>query len=351
MTPRSNSKLRITGDDLVEIDRNLASKLGLDEVSQNPVQAKLEGSLFNGRIEIHNPCSGLYLFALEVRLERDIELLVDMERPVTVVSLVLGGSCTQRIQRSNKGESSVEFKSGKNVLCTFHAEKSRFELTGGHAHRIVDLHIDADEIGGLTGAKETALAEPLRSILLQARGSRLNVESPLPYGLEVIARQILQCTFQGVSRQLFMAGKAFEILALQLDAFSQVRSPKGGLSALESKRLEVARSILEKEFEDPPSLLQLSRKVGLNDFKLKRGFREAYNTTVFGYVRRLRMERARALLETGDFNVTEAAVTTGYSCLGHFTEAFKKHFGFLPSDVLRKSSTGQHSDDQTGFEG
>jgi AraC-like DNA-binding protein len=75
--------------------------------------------------------------------------------------------------------------------------------------------------------------------------------------------------------------------------------------------------------------------VGLNDFKLKRGFRQVFDTTVFGYVRALRMEKARALLELGRLNVTQVASATGYSCFGHFSAAFKKRFGILPSDFKK----------------
>jgi len=279
---------------------------------------------------------GLHLYALDVHVERDVELLIDMERPAKVVSLVLAGSCRQRVQGLNGRETVVEFKSGNNVLCSFHTGRSRFELAGGEPHRLVDLYFDPAKIRSMFNPGETSPSEPALTRIFQKRGSRLNLETPLPFDLEVIARQILQCPFQGVSRQLFMESKALEILALELDTVSQATPPEMELGRLELKRLELARHILDQEFEDPPSLLELSRRVGLNDFKLKRGFRQAYSTTVFGYVRRLRMEKARALLESGDFNVTEAAVTTGYSCLSHFSAAFRKHFGFLPSDVLRK---------------
>jgi len=86
---------------------------------------------------------------------------------------------------------------------------------------------------------------------------------------------------------------------------------------------------------DPPSLLTLAHRVGLNDFKLKRGFREVYQTTVFGYVRMLRMEKALSLLEAGEMNVGEVASATGYSNFGHFSEAFRKRFGVSPRDFKK----------------
>jgi AraC-like DNA-binding protein len=99
------------------------------------------------------------------------------------------------------------------------------------------------------------------------------------------------------------------------------------------ERLLQARDILAEEFQEPPSLIQLAHRVGMNDFKLKKGFRKAFGTTAYEYVRGVRMDKARALLESGDLSVGETAVTVGYTCFGHFSAAFKKRFGILPRDV------------------
>jgi AraC family transcriptional regulator, transcriptional activator of the genes for pyochelin and ferripyochelin receptors len=136
-----------------------------------------------------------------------------------------------------------------------------------------------------------------------------------------------------------MQGKALEIMAHQLDALSESAAAPGAseVTTDDVQRLFHARRILDEVFADPPSLMELSRRIGMNDFKLKRGFRQVFGTTVFGYVRRLRMDKARAMLESGSFSVTEAALTTGYNCLGYFSAAFKRQFGILPRECkIRK---------------
>jgi AraC family transcriptional regulator, transcriptional activator of the genes for pyochelin and ferripyochelin receptors len=91
--------------------------------------------------------------------------------------------------------------------------------------------------------------------------------------------------------------------------------------------------------DEPPSLLTLARQVGLNDFKLKRGFRQVFGTTVFGYLHEHRMERARQLLEERRLNVTAVACTVGYANPSHFAGAFKRKFGVNPSAYLRGAPT------------
>ena len=54
------------------------------------------------------------------------------------------------------------------------------------------------------------------------------------------------------------------------------------------------------------------------------------------YIRKKRLMRCAQLLKSGDYNVTEAAIMTGFNDLGHFREIFKKEFGVPPSEYLRK---------------
>jgi AraC-like DNA-binding protein len=81
----------------------------------------------------------------------------------------------------------------------------------------------------------------------------------------------------------------------------------------------------------PPSLPELARHVGLNEFKLKTGFRTLFGTSVFAYLRAQRMELARRLLVQRGQSVTEVALRVGYANPSKFALAFRKHFGFPPS--------------------
>ncbi|GAB4341955.1 MAG: hypothetical protein OHK0047_33800 [Leptolyngbyaceae cyanobacterium] len=97
------------------------------------------------------------------------------------------------------------------------------------------------------------------------------------------------------------------------------------------ERLYQAQAILRQDLENPPSLLELAKQVGLNDYKLKSGFRQIFGTTVFGYLHQQRMQRAYELLTSSDLKVTEVASQVGYTSLSAFSTAFKKSFGISPS--------------------
>ena len=92
---------------------------------------------------------------------------------------------------------------------------------------------------------------------------------------------------------------------------------------------------MQRSFAEPPSLLALARQVGLNDCKLKQGFRHLFGTTVFGYVHRCRMEAAKALLGDRDLNIAIVANRVGYASPSRFCHAFKRYTGLTPSDYRR----------------
>ncbi|MEH1835867.1 MAG: helix-turn-helix transcriptional regulator [Nostoc sp.] len=86
----------------------------------------------------------------------------------------------------------------------------------------------------------------------------------------------------------------------------------------------------------PPSLLNLAEEIGLNDFKLKRGFREVFGTTVLGYVQSLRLEQAQQLLRGTNLTVAEIASQVGYESITHFRHLFKRQFGITPREYRQQ---------------
>jgi len=104
------------------------------------------------------------------------------------------------------------------------------------------------------------------------------------------------------------------------------------------ERTRHAEELVRRNLENPPRLLELAGIVGLPHPKLNFCFRELYGTTVFGYLREMRLNKAKSLLDEGKMNVTEAAYTVGYSSLSHFAGSFKNHFGTAPGNYLREVS-------------
>lgn len=155
----------------------------------------------------------------------------------------------------------------------------------------------------------------------------------------LILREMIDCPYSHSMRKLFMESKAMELAAIYLQAFlyeRELKSTATGLSKSDMEKIRLAKEKLLERMDAPPSLLELSRMVGLNDYKLKIGFKEQFGNTVFGYLREKRMERARHLLQEGTASVSQAASLVGYANFSHFAEAFRKQYGINPSQLLRQ---------------
>jgi AraC-like DNA-binding protein len=91
--------------------------------------------------------------------------------------------------------------------------------------------------------------------------------------------------------------------------------------------------ILQEEYAEHHTIASLSRRVGINECYLKSAFRTLTGHTIADYLRRVRMEKARAMIESHGKSVTEAATFVGYSNPSHFAAGFRKVHGILPSNL------------------
>ena len=76
--------------------------------------------------------------------------------------------------------------------------------------------------------------------------------------------------------------------------------------------------------------MELAHEVGLNDYKLKQGFRHLFGKTVFGYLRDYRMEQAQHLLQQSNLTITQVAAQVGYRNPEAFSTAFRRTFAISP---------------------
>jgi AraC family transcriptional regulator, transcriptional activator of the genes for pyochelin and ferripyochelin receptors len=162
------------------------------------------------------------------------------------------------------------------------------------------------------------------------------INQPITTRMMMVLEEIRRCQFTGGVKKLYLQSKVLELLALQCDQYERVehvRTTTVQVSPSDKEKLYYARDLLLKNMQDPPSLAGLSRAAGLNEFKLKNGFRQLFDNTVFGYLNDHRMEYARKMIISQASSMTEIAAQLGFSSVQHFSVAFKKKFGVSPSKI------------------
>lgn len=159
----------------------------------------------------------------------------------------------------------------------------------------------------------------------------------LPHAMPITPEQrgiisdMQQCIYTGHLRELFYESRILDLYLLQAEQAEQLITRKyTPLKPGDTEKLYAARQFVQDQLLTPLTLEAIARHAGLNDFKLKKGFKQLFGTSVFSYLNALRMNYALRMLRYTGCTVAEVAHTIGYGEPHNFTKAFKKYFGYLP---------------------
>jgi AraC-like DNA-binding protein len=133
-------------------------------------------------------------------------------------------------------------------------------------------------------------------------------------------------------KTLYLRAKVYELMALYFNRSEEYDMDQCPFLADEEnvKRIRMAKEIIISRMAEPPTLYELAEEIGLSLKKLKEGFKQVYGDSVYGFLFDYKMEYARKILETNQYNVNEVGLKVGYSTASHFIAAFKKKFGTTP---------------------
>ena len=134
---------------------------------------------------------------------------------------------------------------------------------------------------------------------------------------------------------MFLEAKVIELLLLQMEQFSEEPVHSITLKKKDIEKIYAVREFILKNFDASCSLIDLAHQAGTNDFILKKGFRELFGTTFFAFWNDAKMEQAKQMLTGQDMSIGEVAHISGYKNPRHFSAAFKRKFGVLPSRIGR----------------
>ena len=202
----------------------------------------------------------------------------------------------------------------------------------------LSLHFDHEVMHRLLGEDISGWSVVNRARAAAANG-HFGVAVETTPAMHLAIYQALRCPSDSPHRRLFMESKVLELITLYVQGLALLgnRSPAAWATHIPPKdrdRLYAARDILLKDLSDPPTIAALARRVGLNECKLKQMFKGGFQTTIYGFVQKERMRRAKTLLEEG-MTVSQTASALGYVNFSHFAAAFQKHYGVLPSALKR----------------
>ncbi|KTC40148.1 AraC family transcriptional regulator [Pseudomonas sp. ABAC61] len=222
--------------------------------------------------------------------------------------------------------STLVFEAGHTTVTSFQASQGERRYEATHpvsqlrllvGERLLDRYLGPDRTWQLLG--QGSLRQLARQPTCLASASHANA--------------LLRPACGEHSGKLERHVHALSLLSLQLQALAPEPAATGRLSNADIQRLQRVRDIMFEQMHQPLTVAYLCAAVGLNEFKLKQGLREHYNTTPQRMLLEIRMGHAHRLLESG-CQVAQAAYRVGYRFPGNFSAAFTRFYGKSPKSVF-----------------
>ena len=153
--------------------------------------------------------------------------------------------------------------------------------------------------------------------------------------MNTVIDQIKNCHLMGNMATIYYEAKIQELLCLQVNRRTQHSNNYQGKYKHYIDQVVEARNILEKQFQNPPTISQLAIMVGMSTTVLKESFKKIIGNTIYGHLFEFRMDVAKKLIVNSNYTMSEIAEKSGYEHACHFTTAFKRKYGIVPSEFRK----------------
>ncbi len=149
--------------------------------------------------------------------------------------------------------------------------------------------------------------------------------------METIIDAVFNMKYHGKTKMMFFRSQMTALISHFFGELASLQTEK--INTTERDKLYKAKDILLENLDNPPSLNELSKQIGLNSYSLKKNFKELFGVPVFKYLQNERLTTAHELIKSHESTVQEAAWHVGYDSLSSFSNAFEKKFGYRPSQI------------------
>ncbi|MDU4962536.1 MAG: AraC family transcriptional regulator [Sporomusaceae bacterium] len=261
-------------------------------------------------------------FSVSLRLTNE-EILPDMLE----ISCCLRG--TLRVGLDSPAES-YSLQPGQ-VMFYYHKNSLPAYAVDAYGYGGFSLHVHHDYLARWLAPDCAAqLDETWRLRVARLFGRQRLLVAAAPLDLLQLADGIQAGPGEGISGYLAFQAKVLDVLGSSLRLLDRPQTPP--LPPQDWQLANQARQYLQENLCQPPAIAELARILHTNSCKLKKSFKQAYQTTLYGYVKRLRLEKSRELLKDPALSIAAVASEIGYANPSKYAVAFKLYTGMTPRE-------------------
>ena len=157
----------------------------------------------------------------------------------------------------------------------------------------------------------------------------------IDYRMHEILNDLKTANLLGNAATMFIEAKTLELFAL-LSSHEDNRINHDVTHGLRDKMFE-AKYIIEKQYNNPPTINELAKHLGICNTTMKECFKKVFNNTIYSHLLNYRMKKAEELLKNNpELNMFEIAQMLGYEHQANFSVAFKRKYSISPLEFRNK---------------
>lgn len=300
--------------------------------------ARLQLNNENGKGFIYTyellPGLSVRTYNIELKNEIKFEMSGSVNNPLYLL-YCLSGHYFHKFRNEDDAEERIS--RGQNVIISATEENPNIVILPNR----VELKISVIILRQENLNNSTILNRANLSKILDDVFAKMGDEIPYRYfggittNIEKYAKVLIENKRTDVVGKLLTEGAALNTLAAQLEQHDKKINEEADSSSLSKDELEriiVISDDISKNLHRTYTIQDMSRENGISSKKLQKGFCFLFGESVAVFIKNLKLERARELIQTTDLNISEVVHEIGIHSKSYFSKIFKEKFGMVPRD-------------------
>lgn len=231
--------------------------------------------------------------------------------------VILKGSCQQQIQDQ------LTWSIRQNQFCLLCANQPEIRCLYKPG-----MHISMDVFFG------DALMQEMHPLFPGLQPSLLLFPAWADTELLDITHSLLRSQYEKIQLRYFLNNRVRDLLLKLLAVVFKKQDTEIRIGEKELQAIHEAEQLITNNLTQHLHIPELARQVLLNQYSLKKYFKQVFGMGPYEYLTRKRLEKAKELLQQGR-SVKEVAGYFGYRP-SHFTTSFRRFHGYNPGTVNKQ---------------
>lgn len=167
--------------------------------------------------------------------------------------------------------------------------------------------------------------------------SHLRLDAEEQMEMEMLLKRISkECTKLKLGYQIITKTRLIEMFVFLSRCYKRENQPRSKLMDNDQKMMYFIEEFIEQRSEQPLTLEQMSEMCGLSIIAFSGKFKKLTGQTFIEYRNKIRIQKAKQLLEQTDYKILHISQEVGFEDLSFFNKLFKKLTGLSPRQYRKK---------------